>query len=215
MTMKVPLRVDFAGGWLDVPRHSISGGFIVNCAISPLVSLDKWDYKIESGLGGSGAHAILSGKDPIKSELDLGVGWQDPAVIMETGLCVWRSGYTPVLEAKVNPDFLNGKMALLWTGKNHNTPSMADQKRDYEKIYRASIKAKYGVLQKNIYILASSVYDSYKVQLNEGMKELPTYNELSKKYCGGGYGGYALYIVDDNSKLPDEFTKIEPYMELK
>ena len=28
--LEAPLRVDFAGGWLDVPRHSIKGEFIVN-----------------------------------------------------------------------------------------------------------------------------------------------------------------------------------------
>jgi len=54
-----------------------------------------------AGLGGSAAHALLNGKDPVQSELDLGVGWQDPAVIRETGLCVWRSGSKPVLDFKV------------------------------------------------------------------------------------------------------------------
>ena len=38
---EVPLRVDFAGGWLDVPRFSQKGGFIVNCAIKPLVSFKE------------------------------------------------------------------------------------------------------------------------------------------------------------------------------
>lgn len=32
-----PLRVDFAGGWLDVPRLARPDGFIVNCAITPTV----------------------------------------------------------------------------------------------------------------------------------------------------------------------------------
>jgi len=36
---EAPLRVDFAGGWLDVPRFAREGEFVVNCAISPLVSL--------------------------------------------------------------------------------------------------------------------------------------------------------------------------------
>ena len=52
-----PLRVDFGGGWLDVPRHARKGAFIVNCAISPLVSLTNWGYEQQSGLGGSGAWA--------------------------------------------------------------------------------------------------------------------------------------------------------------
>ena len=82
----LPLRVDFAGGWLDVPRHSREGEFIVNCSISPLVSLKSWKYEQRAGLGGSAAWAYLNGHDPIKSELDLGVGWQDPAVIKEGGL---------------------------------------------------------------------------------------------------------------------------------
>ena len=67
----VPLRVDFAGGWLDVPKLSRKGGFIVNCAITPGVSLKNWDYKKRSGLGGSAAWAILNGQDGIESELDL------------------------------------------------------------------------------------------------------------------------------------------------
>jgi len=89
---QAPLRVDFAGGWLDVPRYSRPDAYIVNCAISPLVSLKSWPYRPKSGLGGSGAYAMLSGDDGVVSELNLGVGWQDPAVINETGLCVWRSG---------------------------------------------------------------------------------------------------------------------------
>lgn len=76
-----PLRVDFGGGWLDVPKHARQGAYIVNCAISPLVSLGEpgskeWPYHIGAGLGGSAAHALLSGKDSVQSELDLGVGWQ-------------------------------------------------------------------------------------------------------------------------------------------
>src|SRR6185295_7341183 len=89
---EAPLRVDFAGGWLDVPRFARAGAYVVNCAISPTVSLRDWPYERNAGLGGSGAWALLNGKDGVGSELDLGVGWQDPAVISETGLCVWRSG---------------------------------------------------------------------------------------------------------------------------
>src|SRR5882757_7122952 len=111
-----PLRVDFGGGWLDVPRLSRSGAYIVNCAISPTVSLRAWPYERNAGLGGSGAWALLNGKDGVGSELDLGVGWQDPAVIAETGLCVWRSGPRPALEVKTSGDFLRGRMALHWTG---------------------------------------------------------------------------------------------------
>jgi hypothetical protein len=45
-----PLRVDFAGGWLDVPRFSRPGAFVVNCAVSPLVSLDDWPFHVGGGL---------------------------------------------------------------------------------------------------------------------------------------------------------------------
>ena len=119
---EAPLRVDFAGGWLDVPRFSRPGEFVVNCAISPLVSLREWPYEKQAGLGGSGAWALLNGRDGVESEIDLGVGWQDPAVIRETGLCVWRSGHQPVLDFKHNGDFLTGRMAIYWTGTPHDTP---------------------------------------------------------------------------------------------
>jgi hypothetical protein len=67
-------------GWLDVPKHARQGAYIVNCAISPLVSLHDWQFEIGGGLGGSAAHALLCGCNSVQSELDLGVGWQDPAV---------------------------------------------------------------------------------------------------------------------------------------
>ena len=145
-----PLRVDFGGGWLDVPRHARTGAYIVNCAISPTVSLREWPYERNAGLGGSGAWALLNGKDGIGSELDLGVGWQDPAVIAETGLCVWRSGPRPVLEVKTNGEFLSGRMALLWTGSPHDTPGMADGARNYDAIEHAGATARKAVWQGNL-----------------------------------------------------------------
>jgi hypothetical protein len=63
-----------------VPKHARQGAFIVNCAMSPLVSLHDWQYEVGGGLGGSAAHALLCGRNSVQSELDLGVGWQDPAV---------------------------------------------------------------------------------------------------------------------------------------
>ncbi len=101
----VPVRVDFAGGWLDVPRFSRDGAYVINCAVTPMVSLREWCYEKCSGLGGSGAWAMLEGRDPVKSELELGVGWQDPAVIYETGLCVWRSGAKPILDIRAQGIF--------------------------------------------------------------------------------------------------------------
>ena len=42
---------------------------------------------------------------------------QDPASILETGLCVWRSGQLPDLDFKTSGRFLDGLLALMWTGK--------------------------------------------------------------------------------------------------
>jgi len=206
----VPLRVDFAGGWLDVPKHSTPGGFIVNCTIDLFVSLNKWDIPQKAGLGGSAAWATLNGIDPIKSELDMGVGWQDPAIIKETGLCAWRSGDRPVLDIKTNPDFIK-HIALLWTGHDHDTPALVDRLRDYARIKEAGSVGRVGVQNRNIESIYKSVCMSYQVQLAEGMGNLPNHGELAKKYCGGGYGGFAVYLFKD-SNIPDGFIKVNPFM---
>jgi hypothetical protein len=143
---ELPLRVDFAGGWLDVPKHAVEGAFVVNCAITPLVTLRNWPYERQGGLGGSAAWAMLNGRDGIGAELDLGVGWQDPAVIAETGLCVWRSGRRPVLDVKRSGACLEARMALQWTGTSHDTPAVVDHKRDFNKIVRAGEVARAAVL---------------------------------------------------------------------
>lgn len=67
------------------------------------------------------------------------MGWQDPAAIKETGLCVWRSGPRPVLDFKSGGEFLRGRMALLWTGKPHVTPELAALPRDYDMIEAAGM----------------------------------------------------------------------------
>jgi len=199
---EAPLRVDFAGGWLDVPHHSIPGEFIVNCAISPLVSLREWPFEKQAGLGGSGAWALLNGRNGIDSEIDLGVGWQDPAVIRESGLCVWRSGHKPILDFKHNGDFLQGLMAILWTGKPHDTPGFANLPRDYQKIAHAARIARAGALTADVNLLATAINHSLDCQLEEGMEPLPEISgALAHKYCGGGHGGYALYL------FPDEPTR--------
>ncbi len=216
---EAPLRVDFAGGWLDVPRFSREGGFIVNCAISPLVTLMDWNYASRSGMGGSGAWALLNGKDSVASELDLGVGWQDPAIIQETGLCVWKSGFRPDLYLKRDGSILKGLMALLFTEKEHDTPELADRDRNYDLIFKAGLIAANAVLHEDIEELAKAVRLSYKAQMEEGMKSLIEVKEcLACKYCGGGWGGYALYIFP-SKKNRDKFvhshsqTKaIEPYI---
>ena len=214
-----PLRVDFGGGWLDVPRHARKECFIVNCAISPLVSLSDWGYEKKSGLGGSGAWALLNGRDGVESELKLGVGWQDPAIIRETGLCVWRSGKRPILEFKRNGDLLKGLMALHYTEIAHDTPANADNDRDYDQIEAAGHLAHEAVLEANINKLGAAVDLSYKMQLQEGMSVLPdTSGCIGRKYSGGGWGGYALYLFRSN-EARDSFVSnsknnmaIEPYI---
>lgn len=217
---EVPLRVDFAGGWLDVPKFARPNGYIVNCTITPKVSLDNWPYQKSSGLGGSAAYAILQVKNGIKSELLLGVGWQDPAVISETGLCVWRSGKMPILDVKVNPDFLEGKMLIVWTTDGHNTPGSTDLPRDYKLIEKAGLLGREAVYEKSLTKLTKAVKLSYEMQLKEGMKPLPVIkNSLAKKYLGGGHGGYALYLFDSKTlrdrahKANKGSIKIEPFIQ--
>ena len=215
---EAPLRVDFAGGWLDVPRFSRDGEFVVNCAISPLVSLRDWPYEKQAGLGGSGAWALLKGKDGIDSELDLGVGWQDPAVIRETGLCVWRSGPRPVLDFKHNGDFLKGRLAIYWTGTPHDTPGAADLPRDYDRIAESGRIARQGVLETSLETLARGVDLYHATQLDEGMDPLPELpGALARKYCGGGHGGYALYLFSTEAARASSLAQtaslrpIEPF----
>jgi len=217
-----PLRVDFGGGWLDVPRHAREGAYIVNCAISPTVSLAHWDYGLESGLGGSGAWALLNGNDGVESELNMGVGWQDPAVIRETGVCVWQSGPLPMLDFKRNGEFLRGRMALYNTNIPHNTPGLADGTRDYDLIEQAGATAKEAVFTGDVLKLGEAVQVSYKMQLQEGMVELPDAKGcIGRKYCGGGFGGYALYLFE-NTADRDAFVgsaesnlAIEPYITIR
>lgn len=219
--VEVPLRVDFAGGWLDVPRLARKGGYVVNCAISPLVSLEYWPYELGGGLGGSAAHALLNVKNGIRSEVKLGVGWQDPAVIEETGLCVWQSGKQPVLEVKQNPAWLEGRMAIFWTGKTHHTPTIVKNARDYNLIFKAGKAARDAVHAQDIRALARAVAMSYQAQLKEGMQPLPkSAGALAAKYLGGGHGGYALYLYAsktqrDKAARVKGFKKIEPYTKLR
>ncbi len=213
-----PLRVDFAGGWLDVPKHARQGAYVVNCAIAPMVSLRDWDYEKRSGLGGSGAWALLNGEDGVEDELALGVGWQDPAVIRETGLCAWQSGDLPVLDFKRNGDMLAGKMAIYWTGIEHDTPANVDLRRDYDRIEAAGKLARQALLDESLTDLAQAVNLSYEVQLGEGMEDLPEIEgTLARKYSGGGFGGYALYLFPDDATRTtalqnhDLLRPIEPY----
>lgn len=214
----VPLRVDFAGGWLDVPENAIPGEFIVNCAISPTVSLKEWLYRKGAGLGGSGGWSVLNGWDPVASELGLGVGWQDPAVIAETGACVWKSGRYPVLDFKNTGDFLRGLMAVYDTRIKHDTPGLACLKRNFNKIAQAGRAARMGVQMQDIKMLAVGVQLSYHLQLDEGMAELPEIGAcLAHKYCGGGHGGYAVYLYETQEAREaalescQDLYPVEPY----
>jgi hypothetical protein len=211
---EVPLRVDFAGGWLDVPRHARPGSFVVNCAISPLVSLREWPFEHGGGLGGSAAYATLTGRDAVGSELDLGVGWQDPASIHETGLCAWRSGQRPVLEVKVNPEFLRGRLGLLWTGKDHYTPGLADRRRDYDLISQAGQRAREALEARSALILWEAVTLSHRAQLAGGMVPLPDIaGAVARKYCGGGWGGYAVYcFACGGDRDRSGLLRIEPFL---
>ena len=212
------MRVDFAGGWLDVPSLARVGGRIVNCTISPLASVHASPYEMRSWLGGSAAHSVLTGKDGVAAELAMGTGWQDIAVILETGLCIWRSGLRPVLEAKMHPEMFNGKMALWWTGEHHDTPQLLAIDRDYERIVEAADLAASGARNQSLDELCQAINLSYRVQRNEGMDQLPNGAEMGKKYCGSGWGGYALYVFDSQSDRDafvaqdEKCLAIEPYM---
>lgn len=208
---QAPMRVDLAGGWLDVPRLARPDGYIVNCTITPMVSLHDWPYEKCSGLGGSAAYALLQGKDGVASELKNDVGWQDPAVIMETGLCVWRSGPAPVLEAKINPSFLRGKMALYWTGTTHLTRALTELDRDYDLLTRGGQVAREAALARDFDKLCEAIRITHAVQLKEGMQKLPDQGAKAVKYCGSGHGGYAMYLFDERPVRSD-LIPIEPYM---
>jgi hypothetical protein len=60
------------------------------------------------------------------------------------------------------------------------------------------------------------MFETYKVQIQEGMKPLDYYNEIGKCYQGSGYS-MALYLFDRpykrNEFLKNKNTyKIEPYI---
>lgn len=216
--LHAPLRVDFAGGWLDVPENALPGEYIVNCSISPTVSLKDWSYRQGAGLGGSGGWSVLNGWDPVASELGLGVGWQDPAVIAETGACVWKSGPKPVLDFKNTGEFLKGRMAVYDTCVKHFTPGFAGYERPFDRIAKAARIARLGVQQQDVSVLAVAVQMSYQLQQEEGMLPLPDVGgQLAHKYCGGGHGGYALYLYETQEQRDaavdfcEDMYPVEPY----
>lgn len=209
--MKVPVRVDFAGGWLDVPKLARKEGLIINCTITPFVSKEEWRYAKNSGIGGSAAWALLNGENPIAAELGAGVGWQDPAVIMETGLCVWASGDKPKLVCKWDPEFLLAKrLALVWCKQTHVTADLVQSDlRDYDMIVDAGRLAYLAVRQQSSMFLRQAIETSYAAQMKEGMKPLWKVNGAVYKYCGSGWGGYAVYYFDD-PLVRDKWVKATP-----
>jgi len=212
----VPLRVDFAGGWLDVPACAREGGRIVNCAITPGLSLqDNW-LAPGSGLGGSAAWAALQGQDPVEAELAAGVGWQDPAVQAETGMCVWQSGPRPRLEMRDPGDWLAGRMAIQKAGNGHQTASIAGKGRDLDGIAYAGLVAAEAAQSRSLPQLAHAMEYSYRLQLGEGMAELPDVDEaMGRKYLGAGWGGYALHLfgvrADRDAFAAAGGLAVEPY----
>lgn len=213
-----PCRVDFAGGWLDVPAFAIEGAYVVNCAIQPLVSLNDWPYERNAGVGGSAAYSVLRGLDAVATELEF-TGWQDPAVILETGLCIWRSGPMPVLDAKVNPDWLRGSMALWYSGKQHSTADLLMRPRNYHAIAKASHIAAEAARKANLSLLAEAINQTHNAQLEEGMEVVPSaLRSIAYKYVGSGHGGYVLYLFTGQSDR-DQFVEktgalaIEPFLE--
>jgi len=106
---------------------------------------------------------------------------------------------------------------------------VADQRRDYAAIARAGALAREGVWRQDLGQLAEGVRASYAAQTAEGMAPLAgdpaaggsdalaDCRPSAWKYCGGGHGGYALYLFPDAAgrdaacKLPG-FRPIEPYL---
>jgi hypothetical protein len=74
------------------------------------------------------------------------------------------------------------------------------------------------VLAGDVEKLAEGVAAYHEVQLAEGMQPLPEFpGTLAQKYCGGGHGGYALYLfatgADRDRVLAQQSSMraVEPY----
>lgn len=213
-----PARVDFAGGWLDVPANASEfvNGYVVNCTITPLVTLVNNPYRPGGGVGGSAIAAILADKDALRSELDAGAGWQDPAVLAETGLCVWAGGKQPQLILKTDGAMLRGVMSLQWSGNAHSTPELVSRPRNLQAIADASRLAIDAVRHFSFMNMAQAVHRTYQQQLDEGMAEIRVPpGVVAVKYCGAGHGGYILQLWRDANlrrvHMPADAFAIEPY----
>ena len=225
--MKHPLRVDFAGGWLDVPRLAVPGGYVVNMAVSPLVHLAKDRMVTDrgtvlpagSGMGTSAARAMLESGHPAVAGDFRGGGWQDWAVIKETGICCWASGSKPDLVLWDDGQWLKGLLAIHWTGKPHDTAGLLDIPRNYPVIANASVMAFKAVERQSVVSLGEAMDMTYELQLDEGMDELPVFG-LAAKYCGSGHGGYAVYLFESEA-MRDRAVRercmkpVEPFAEAR
>ena len=90
-------------------------------------------------------------------------------------------------------------MAIYWTGAPHDTPSFVNLERDYDCIAESSRIARDGVLKADLTLLAEGITLYHATQLDEGMATLPEITgSIARKYCGGGHGGYALYLFPDS-----------------
>lgn len=69
-------------------------------------------------------------------------------------------------------------MALFWSGKQHSTPGVVNQVRDYDGIARAGLLAREGVWSGSIDKIAAGVRASYAVQRGEGMEPLPGFRPI-------------------------------------
>jgi hypothetical protein len=130
---------------------------------------------------------------------------------------------------KSDGGLLRGRMALYWSGKQHSTPGVVNQERNYDAIERAGRTARDAVWAASFEGLADAVRQSYAVQRAEQMDPLPgdpaapahmalaACRPLAWKYCGGGFGGYAVYLFADSAgrdaacALP-QFRAVEPYV---
>jgi hypothetical protein len=214
---EVPVRVDFAGGWLDVPQFALPGGKIVNCAVSPCITRTGPQtiinpYQHGAGIGGSAAWAILNNQPVRQQESAMGAGWQDEAVIHTTGMCSWTAGPEPSLLYRDSGEWLSGLMLLEWTGQEHDTSHLVNHFHDLQLIRHAGEVAHLAHRHQNIETLADAIDLSYCAQIREEMKPLvPRLGALARKYLGSGHGGYALYLYASPEERNKAIGDLSPY----
>lgn len=87
-----------------------------------------------------------------------------------------------------------------------------------ESLAAASRIAREAVLSEDLGMLAEAVRQTYACQLAEGMASLPDVEALAMKYCGRGWGGYAVALFETTAardaqvqRGPDVWRAVEPY----